>query len=864
MPSRSPRPRARARTLLAALVVLLATATGGVAAPAAPAAPAFVPSLVGEPIGAGAFRFPQAVAVDPRNGGVFVGDQYSGVIQAFDPDGVFRFAFGGFAPRGEQGRLGVVGGVAVDRSGHVFVLDSDANRVQVFSADDGRWLSSFGGASVLKVAPAGSRPDKGIVSGGIAAYQPPTGGTITVYVADSGHNRIVRFAVSPTSLEPQSAPRVSRSAQVRLQRPQGVAVSPKGDKVYVPDNQNHRVVVLHPTTLDKVGEVGSFGGGQGQFRAPYDVAVDARSPQQLYVADNLNGRVNVYGSKDLGYVGTFGGNGHDVGRFSIVRGVGSNPADPGGGVYVADTANNRIQRLNADGTVRSAWGIAGRGPGYVTRARGVAFRPGGGVAIADTFDQRVQLVGADGGYETQFGRISAYHGFATAGSGIGQLLLPEALAYDGAGNLWVADTYNGRLVQFDPTGYAVRTTAPGAWSRPRGLASAPDGSVVATNGGKGTVVRVGADGSTTVLRSGLRRPGAVTVGADGRIVVATASTIVDVATGARIAAPDGASAWDHPQGLALAPDGALYVAEAREKVPGGARIVRGTPDGAGGYAWEAIAGEGSGLGQVVDPAALAVSPDGRTLLVADAGNSRIQRFDTDGAAPPPTRRLDVDLAGATYGTVSSGPAGIDCGTDCTQGFGVGRAVVLTAKPRDGARFVGWGGACAAAGAVPSCGVTMDADQRVSAFFEPVPPPPVRLRPVGVNTTRWYLARKKTRRAPARAATEPRLTVRLNQPAKVVVSVLQRRDGRRTGSGKDARCVKIPSGARVGRKQRCTRWAYLPVRRTLRLLEGRTVATFVPRFGRRKLGPGVYRLELKATDAAGNSSSQRTRTVRIVR
>ncbi|WP_210493123.1 NHL repeat-containing protein [Patulibacter sp. SYSU D01012] len=861
MPSRSPRPRTR--TLLAALATA-ALAGAGVAPVAAQAAPAFVPSLVGEPIGAGTFRFPQAVAVDPRTGGVFVGDQYSGVIQAFDADGVFRFAFGGFAARGEAGRLGVVGGVAADRSGHVFVLDSDANRVQVFSADDGRYLSSFGGASVLKVAPTGSRPDKGIVSGGIAAYLAPSGGTITVYVADSGHNRIVRFAVSPTTLEPQSAPRVSTSAQIRLARPQGVAVSPKGDKVYVPDNQNHRVVVLHPTTLDKVGEVGSFGGGQGQFRAPYDVAVDGRNPQQIYVADNLNGRVNVYGAKDLGYVGTFGGNGHDVGRFSIVRAVGANPNDAAGGVYVADTANNRIQRLNADGTVRSAWGIAGRGPGYVTRARGVAFRPDGGVAVADTFDQRVQLIAPDGTYETQFGRISPYHGFATAGNGIGQLLLPEAVAYDGAGNAWVADTYNSRLVQFDPTGFAVRTTAPGEWSRPRGLASAPDGTVVATNSGRGTVVRVAPDGGTTVLRSGLRRPGAVTVGSSGRIVVATPTTLVDVSSGARIPPPPGATAWDHPQGLALAPDGALYVAEARTGTPGGARIVRGVPDPAGGWSWETISGEGSGLGQVVDPAALAISPDGRTLLVADAGNSRIQRFDTGGAEAPRTTRLDVDLAGRTDGSVVSAPAGIDCGTDCTQGFGPTRTVTLTAKPRAGARFVGWAGACAAAGAAPTCAVPMGTDQRVAAFFAPVPPPPVKLQPVGVSTTRWYLERRKRGRTPARAATQPRLTVRLNQPAKVVVSVLQRRDGRKVGSGADARCVKVPANARVSKRQRCVRWAYLPVRRTLRLLEGRTVATFVPKFGRRKLGPGAYRLQLKATDAAGNTSSQTTRIVRILK
>lgn len=842
----------------AAVVAVGASALGTVSS--AQAGPPLTPSIVGEPA-AGVFRFPQAVAVDPATGGVFVGDQYSGVIQAFDANGVFRFAFGGRAERGEPGRLGVVGGVAVDRSGHVFVLDSENDRVQIFSTDDGRYLGGFGDSSELKLKSTGFRPDSGIVAGGIGVFQPAPGATITVYVADSGNDRIARFAVGSSSLQPYGPPRATNRSLVQLKRPQGVTVSPKGDKVYVPDNQNHRVVVLHPTTLAKVGEVGSFGGGQGQFRAPYDVAVDARQPNQLYVADNLNGRVNVYDAKGLGYLGTYGGNGYRVGKFSIVRAVASSATDPAGGVYVADTANNRIQRLSYDGQVTAAWGIAGRGPGYVTRARGVAFRPDGGIAAADSFDYRIALFSPDGTFDGQFGKISTAHGFATPGGLLGQLLIPSAVAYDGAGNAWVADTYNNRVVEYAPDGQAVRSVPA---NRPRGLASAPDGSVYIANYGQSTIQRVLPDGSLNTVKTGIKRPSAVAVANDGTAYAATATSVVNVATGAKVPPPPGATAWDHPQGLAVAADGTLYVAEAATATPGAARVVRGTPSG-GSYVWETIAGEGGGLGQVVDPANLALSRDGQTLLVADAGNNRIQRFDAPGTAPPVTQQLSVSLVGgATRGAVTSNPPGIDCGTDCTQQYGGGRTVTLTASVNAGSKFDGWGGACAFAGSAPTCSIGLQQAQSVTAVFGEIPPPPVVMSKVSVSPTRWTLLRKATKKRKRREATQARLQVSLTQPSKVDVYVLERRIGKKLGKGKTARCAVARKPKSVAKKQQCLRYATLPVKRTLRLLDGRTTATISPQFGRRALKPGLYRLKLIATDKANNKATTTTKAIRVTR
>ena len=79
-------------------------------------------------------RFPQAVAYSPGGQTVIVGDEYSARISVFGAAGDFRFTFGSRAARRENGRLGVVGGVATDRAGNVFVLDSENDRIQVFDA----------------------------------------------------------------------------------------------------------------------------------------------------------------------------------------------------------------------------------------------------------------------------------------------------------------------------------------------------------------------------------------------------------------------------------------------------------------------------------------------------------------------------------------------------------------------------------------------------------------------------------------------------------------------------------------------------------------------------------------------------------
>ncbi len=78
-----------------------------------------------------------------------------------------------------------------------------------------------------------------------------------------------------------------------------------------------------------------------------------------------------------------------------------------------------------------------------------------------------------------------------------------------------------------------------------------------------------------------------------------------------------------------------------------------------------------------------------------------------------TYSLTVSKAGTGSGTVTSSPAGISCGSDCSQTYNYNTSVTLTAAPSTSSTFTGWSGACTGTG---SCIVTMTAAKSVTATF----------------------------------------------------------------------------------------------------------------------------------------------------
>jgi Zn-dependent metalloprotease len=90
-------------------------------------------------------------------------------------------------------------------------------------------------------------------------------------------------------------------------------------------------------------------------------------------------------------------------------------------------------------------------------------------------------------------------------------------------------------------------------------------------------------------------------------------------------------------------------------------------------------------------------------------------FDPDGSTHP----LNVSMSGSTTGAlVTSDPAGISCGTDCSEIYPAGTFVTLTATAAPGSVLAHWGGACSGVG--PTCTLAMTGAMNVTAEFGPAP------------------------------------------------------------------------------------------------------------------------------------------------
>jgi hypothetical protein len=87
----------------------------------------------------------------------------------------------------------------------------------------------------------------------------------------------------------------------------------------------------------------------------------------------------------------------------------------------------------------------------------------------------------------------------------------------------------------------------------------------------------------------------------------------------------------------------------------------------------------------------------------------------DGCHVEAPRKLQVSKSGRGSGTVTSRPAGIDCGPTCTAFFPNKTTVTLRATPNAGSAFVRWSGACS--GTKATCTVVMNRARDVTATFK---------------------------------------------------------------------------------------------------------------------------------------------------
>jgi uncharacterized protein (TIGR03437 family) len=233
------------------------------------------------------------------------------------------------------------------------------------------------------------------------------------------------------------------------------------------------------TTFAGSGTAGFAGdngpAGSAQLNAPFGVAVDAAG--NLYIAEFSNNRVRKVSTN--GNIGTLAGNG--VSGFSgdglqatsaQLNGPQGVAVDSAGNVYIADTANNRVRKVAANGVITTvagngAAGFSGDGNSAVNAQVGnptaVATDSVGNVYIADG-SARVRKLFLSGLITTIAG--TGTRGYSGDGGSAPNARLngPSSLAVNATGSIWVADTLNNavRLLQFTGGGTTVSAVTNGA------------------------------------------------------------------------------------------------------------------------------------------------------------------------------------------------------------------------------------------------------------------------------------------------------------------------------------------------------------------------------------------------------------------
>jgi len=201
---------------------------------------------------------------------------------------------------------------------------------------------------------------------------------------------------------------------------------------------------------------GQPGNGSGQFNYPRGIALDQNG--DIYVADSRNHRIQKLNGKTGKFVREFGGfasvNGDakslstlSVGKLNEPNGV---MVGPDNLIYVVDTWNERLQVFSTDGKFKKV--ITSEDGFYGPRE--ILVDSKGSVYVSDTGKHRIVKFDSKGARAGTWGQ---------KGDKQGEFNEPIGLALDQDGNVYVADRLNFRIQVFDPNGVFIRQWPVHGW-----------------------------------------------------------------------------------------------------------------------------------------------------------------------------------------------------------------------------------------------------------------------------------------------------------------------------------------------------------------------------------------------------------------
>jgi streptogramin lyase len=283
-------------------------------------------------------------------------------------------------------------------------------------------------------------------------------------------------------------------ASALFSSPQGVVADAAGN-LYVADSFNNAIRKISTTGIVTTlagGATAGFTNGTGaaaSFYSPQYIAIDASG--NLYVTDIGNNAIRKV--TPAGVVTTLaGGNNasydNGAGTSTLVRFLPTGLAvDAAGNVYVAEKSNNLIRKITPAGAVSTLAGTGVRGIGdavgilaYFSSPTGIAVDAQGIVYVADTGNNAIRQITADGTVTTYIGNPTAQPNLLNA---------PVAMAFDKTGNLFITDQ-SGRIMEvttskvlysiagnINTAGYTEGTGTAAQFNKPSGLTTDASGNI---------------------------------------------------------------------------------------------------------------------------------------------------------------------------------------------------------------------------------------------------------------------------------------------------------------------------------------------------------------------------------------------------
>jgi hypothetical protein len=252
--------------------------------------------------------------------------------------------------------------------------------------------------------------------------------------------------------------------------PFNVAVDGLG-RVYVAESDNARVQVFDPSgTL--LRQIGSHGFVDSLLWQAAGVAIDDSG--YVYVTDFNADKVKKYTSEGA-FVLAWGGSGSGENQMDYPRGI---TVDDSFYVYVAEQGNDRVHKFTSGGVSVKTWGGYGTADGQFRGCMSVAVSPSGDIYALDQNNHRIQQFTSDGVFVRKWGSY---------GSADGQFSSIDFIAVDASGHVYVTQQGDCRIQRFTPEGVFLNKwggcgSGDGQFlDEPFGIAVGADGTVYVTD-----------------------------------------------------------------------------------------------------------------------------------------------------------------------------------------------------------------------------------------------------------------------------------------------------------------------------------------------------------------------------------------------